>query len=172
MFLHENISLTAGKKWLAEDHEVSISLSSMHSWFQRVVWPLKLEMRKQRATMANALISEAQGKDVNWTEALKEEVGQQAYEMMTMGMNKKEALAYAKTAFAEEKEAHDQKMAKVKLEQSQEKLEQDERRLKLLEEKARKADRVEALLKERQANGGGMNEETLLKIERELGMLS
>ena len=169
-FLHENLGLTAAREWLAEDHEISIAISGLHSWFQRVVWPLKLEMRKQRATMANALISEAQGQEVDWNAALEEEIKQKAYEMLSTGMNQKQALAYAKTALAIEGEKTSVRLAQEKLKQGQEKLELDERRLVMLEEKAKRADEIEALMLERKDAGGGLSEETLAKIEKALGM--
>ncbi len=173
-FLHENLGLTAAREWLADTHEVSIAISGLHSWFHRVVWPLKLKMREQYATMANALVSEARGKEVNWTEALEEKVAQRAYEMLETGANEKQALAYAKTAFAEEKAAHDQKMDKAKLEQSQEKLEQDERRLKLLEQKAAAADMAAEQMQKLKDGGDMLPEEEraaiLLKVDEILNI--
>ena len=169
-FLHENISLAAAKEWLVEDHEVSISSSGLHGWFQRVVWPLKLEMRKQRATMANALISEAQGQEVDWNAAVEEEIKQKAYEMLATGMNPKQALAYSRMALSIEGEKTSVRLAQEKLKQGQEKLKQDERRLQLLEQKAAKADEIEALMMKRKDAGGGLTDETLAEIEKALGM--
>ena len=62
-------------------------------------------------------------------------------------------------------------VALLKASNTRRKLEIEERRVKLLEEKARKADQIEELMKERQAAGGGLSDETLEKIERTLGML-
>lgn len=62
-------------------------------------------------------------------------------------------------------------VALLKASNTRRKLEIEERRVKLLEEKARKAEQIEALMKERKAAGGGLSDETLEKIERTLGML-
>lgn len=165
-FLHENLSYPAAKAWLAEDHEVSISTSGICSWFQRVVWPLKREMRKQNATMANAIVSEALGKEVDWDSAIAEEVKQTAFELLASGVDRKAALAYATAAMVAENEKRKLEIAEQKVRQKDEQLDQNDRRIKLLEEKARKADEAEEVAKD----GSISSEEKQARLKQIFGI--
>ena len=138
--------------WLERECGVTSSLASLSAFYSRHCKPVIKERRQLLALKAEAIMDGADASqfDVAAVHRLKE----MAFELML-------------TEDAEP-EVVERIMRLVLKSQSQD---HDARRLKILEKKAKAAERVEALLKERTESGGGLSDETLEKIERTLGML-
>lgn len=139
-------------EWLKVECGVSSSLAALSAFYSRHCKPVIKERRQLLALKAEAIIEDADQSqfDVAAIHKLKE----MAFELMLTEDTEPEVI--------------EKIMRLVLKSQSQD---HDARKLAIIEKKAKQAERVEALLKERQENGGGLSEETLEKIERTLGML-
>lgn len=165
-FLYGNLSYPAAKEWLDEKHDVSIASSGICSWYQRVVWPLKRAMREKNATIATAIVADATGKEVDWDAAIIEKVKENTLDMLARGVDPKLALAYANATMANATETRKLDQAEEKLRQKDEQLDQNDRRIKLLEEKASKADAAEELAKD----GSISNKEKQARLKQIFGI--
>lgn len=138
---------------LADQFGVKVSTGALHDFYHSFCAPELLRRRSEAVKLAEEVSTVAQSSPGKWDEAAREALKQRVFELMLKPGADSKAI---KDLFSLVLKSKDQEL--------------DERRVKLLEEKAAKADNAKAALEERKA-AGGLSDESLELIERTLGML-
>ena len=138
--------------WLLDECEVSSSAGAISNFYKNNCVPVLKDRRKLAAMKAEAVIDEAGRTD--WDTAIIENLKQMAFELMCDTNHEISDV---------------EKMLKLVLKDKDQDIKS--RRVKILEDKVRKADEAKAAI-EAGINQGGMSEETLAAMEGALKMLS
>lgn len=142
----------AAMDWLQVECGVSVSISSFTPFYSRHVEPILVERKKFAALSAKTLAKLA--------------VESEAFDAAAIGELKEYAYRLIRDPNSDPEDARKWMETLIKAQSGT----RDDRKLKLVEDKARRFDALEAKAKEIKA-GGGLSAETLEVIEKQLKLL-